>query len=190
MGNFYINVTVKGPSRDDLIACLNDAGCRAHVSPTVDGVTAIAADSCDPMAGGEFTSFAMELSEFLGCPALAVMNHDDSILAYWLFERGKLLHEYNSAPGYFTGADDDGPEGGDAQALCDALGCPGDATAVEGALRRPGAEAEDGFVFAYERHQALLDGLGIPRHAVGLGWSYVEAGEYPIGTTEAEFIKV
>ncbi len=190
MGNFYINVSVKGPTQDDLVSHLTKSGCRAYVSPTVDGVTAIVADQCDPMGGGDFLAFATEVSEALECPALLVMNHDDSILAYWLFECGTLRHEYNSAPGYFTGGDDDGPEGGDASALCAALGCPGDADAVEQALRRPGAEADDGFVFALDRHQAVLDALGVPSHAVGLGWSYAEADEFPVGTTQSDFVKI
>lgn len=189
MGNFYVNVTVKGPTQGDLVAHLKTADCRAYLSPTVQGVTSVVSDLCDLMSGGDFMTFATELSKALGSPALAVMNHDDDILAYWLFKRGTLVHEYDSNPGYFSG-EGGGPSGGDAQGLCEALGCPGDAEAVERVLRRPGAEADDGFIFAYERHRALLDALGLPGHAVGLGWSYVEAGECPIGTSESDFIKV
>ena len=190
MGNFYVNVTVKGPTRDDLVTYLKEADCRAYVSPVVGGVTTVVADRCDLMAGGDFMTFAMEISGSLGCPTLAVLDHDDDILAYWLFEHGGLRHEYDSNPGYFSGEGKEGPKGGDAQALCDALGCPGDVEAVERALRRPGAEADDGFVFAYERHQALLDALGIPGYAVGLGWTYLEANEYPPGLAESDFVKV
>ncbi len=50
------------------------------------------------------------------------------------------------------------------------------------ALRHFDAET-DSFILAHKRHQALLDPLGLPGLAVGLGWDYLDAKGYPPGIT-------
>ena len=63
-----------------------------------------------------------------------MLNHDDDILAYWLFEGGELADEYNSCPGYFSGGDEI-PAGGDATKLCAAFGVAAKAKQIEQVLR-------------------------------------------------------
>ncbi len=127
MGNSDINVTVRGPGREDLIAGLKAAECQACLTPTVDGVTTLVNDQCDLMHGGAFMEVAKQLSAALDCPAGAVLNQDDDVLMYWLFDRGALHREYESFPGfgvsgedYVAGETDRRPKGGDARALCQA----------------------------------------------------------------------
>lgn len=111
-------------------------------------------------------------SEELGAPVLAVLNHDDDVLAYWLFEAGQLVDEYNSCPGYF-GDGDTTPAGGDATRLCAAFGVPAKAEQVDEVLRR-----ED-YVFALERHSDLAELLKHPSDYVCLGYRYI--GEDGLG---------
>ena len=74
MGNFYVNVTLKGPGRDQIAAGLAEAGCDAYLSPTVDGVTTICEAVCDSQDDDHIRAFAAKRSERLSCPALAVLT--------------------------------------------------------------------------------------------------------------------
>ncbi len=200
MGNFYVNITLKGPGRDQIVAGLTEAGCDAYLSPTVDGVTTICEAVCDSQDDDYIRAFAAKLSERLGCPALAVLNHDDDVLWYGLYAAGVLDHEYTSSPDFFEAEfldpdddlelDDDGvsiPEGGDAQALCAAFGPAADPAAVETILRA--LDDETGFVFAFERHEALAKALGLPAYTVCCGYRDLERGAFPPGYGEADFVR-
>ena len=200
MGNFYVNITLKGPGRDQIVAGLTEACCDAYLSPTVDGVTTICEAVCDSQDDDHIRAFAAKLSERLGCPALAVLNHDDDVLWYGLYTAGVLDHEYTSAPDFFEAEfldpdddlelDDDGvsiPEGGDAQALCAAFGPAADPAAVETILRA--LDDETGFVFAFERHEALAKALGLPAYTVCCGYRDLERGAFPPGYGEADFVR-
>ncbi len=236
MGNFYVNITLKGPGRDQIVAGLTEACCDAYLSPTVDGVTMVCEAVCDSQDDDHIRAFAAKLSERLGCPALAVLNHDDDVLWYGLYAAGVLDHEYNSAPDFFEAEfldpddelelDDDGvsiPEGGDAQALCAAFGPAADPAAVETILRAldddgvsipEGGDAqalcaafgpaanpagvetilralddESGYVFAFERHDALAKALGLPAFTVCCGYRDLERGDFPDGYGEADFVR-
>ncbi|MDJ0942032.1 MAG: hypothetical protein QNJ30_01090 [Kiloniellales bacterium] len=200
MGNFYVNVTLKGPGRDRIAAWLAEAGFDAYLSQTVGGLTTVCEAGCDSQDDDHIRAFAAKLSEQLGCPALAVLNHDDDLLWYGLYAAGVLDHEYNSAPDFFEGEclgldddldlDDDGvsiPEGGDAQALCAAFGPAADPAEVEAILRA--LDDETGYVFAFERHEALAKALGLPDFTVCCGYRDLERGCFPRGYGEADFLR-
>ncbi len=200
MGNFYVNVTLKGPARDQIAAYLAGVGCEAYLSPTVDGVTMVCEAVCDSQNDDHIRAFAAKISERLACPALAVLNHDDDVLWYGLYAAGVLDHEYTSAPDFFETEfldpdddlelEDDGvaiPEGGDAQALCAAFGPAADPAAVETILRA--LDNETGFVFAFERHEALAKALGLPAFTVCCGYRKLERGAFPPGYGEADFFR-
>lgn len=197
MGNFYVNVTLNGPDRDEIAGHLRAEGYKAYVSPTVNGMTVVAEERCDSQDGNFIRTFTAKLSKQFGCPAFAILNHDDDVLQYWLFDEGKLHHEYNSSPNYFAEEhededDDDAvdrPIGGDAKALCDALGCPGNVPAVHLALTQTEDDNSD-LVFACERHVALLSALGRPTAAVGFAWIYLQRNEYLPGMSGSTVIEV
>ncbi len=200
MGNFYVNVTLKGPGRDQIAACLAEAGFEAYLSPTVDGVTMVCEAVCDSQNDDHIRAFTAKLSERLACPALAVLNHDDDVLWYGLYAAGVLDHEYNSAPDFFESEfldpdddlelDDDGvsiPEGGDAHSLCAAFGPAANPAEVETILRA--LDDESGYVFAFERHQALAKALGLPAFTVCCGYRDLERGAFPPGYGKADFFR-
>ena len=130
-----------------------------------------------------------KLSTEVGCSVLAVLNHDDDILMYGLFENGKLTDQYNSAPDYF---DPDGelagPSGGDAARLAAAFGSD-KADLIEEILRKSSYD-ESGYIFAIERHVDLAKALGLPDVWVNLGFNYLSEDELPPGLNQDDLAKV
>ena len=102
MGNFYTNVTVRGPESDAVIAAVKALGYRAFVSETVAELTVVCEERSDTQDTTIWLQVPTRLSQKLNCPALAVLNHDDDILALALCHNGHVLDEYNSCPGYWT----------------------------------------------------------------------------------------
>src|SRR5262245_14091137 len=124
MGNFYVNFTTRGPDQASVAKSLRSAKRKAIVGPSLDALTVFYDEQSDTQDDSEIRAVGETTSRDLNAPVLAVLNHDDDILAYWLFDKGKLVDEYNSCPGYF-GDGDDTPSGGDAEKLCDAFAVAG-----------------------------------------------------------------
>ena len=81
MGNFYTNITLRGPDQAAVATFLRQARRAAYVAPRHAGGTTVYDERCeaqDPQLLGEL---ATALSRHFACPALAVLNHDDDILA-------------------------------------------------------------------------------------------------------------
>lgn len=195
MGNFYVNVTLKGPERSDITEYLERIGCKAYLAPAADRITTLCEEQCDNQDTVLISRFIRELSEDFGCPALAAVNHADDILAYVLYDKGERRHAYNSKPWYFDGkplggdfdlppdqippepedwdVDPELPAGGDAEALVELFGNAADVAEVDRVLHAPETDQSDEFVFAFERHEALLKALGLPDHAVCFGTRYL-----------------
>lgn len=200
MGNFYVNVALKGAQQAPVAEHLAGLRCDAYVSPTVGGVTMVCEALCDSQDDAHIRAFTGGLSQHFRCPAMAVLNHDDDLLWYGLYQAGVLDHEYNSAPDFFEDdlfgldeeleADDDGvsvPEGGNAAALCAAFGPAADPAAVETILRA--LDDESGYVFAFERHEALARALALPGFLVCSGYRSLERGDFPAGYGEGDFLR-
>jgi hypothetical protein len=186
MGNFYTNYTLRGPSQRAVAAAL--AGRSAIVTPAKDGCVVVFDEQSDDQDPAVITELASRLSREMTCPVLAVLNHDDSILWYQLHLSGALADEYDSSPGYFDpSAGTSGPSGGDAAKLCAAFEA-GDAPAVESVLRKP-RDSERGYLFAVQRHAALVAALRLPTFAVGAGFRYVSDGELPKGLAEDDLLR-
>lgn len=178
LGNFYTNYTVRSDDPQNLAAAFKKKQRAAHITPASAGwVVVFERDS--EQNPDEIVKVGSLLSKTAAGTVLAVMNHDDDVLAYWLFEGGELRDRYDSNPRYF---DTDGfdvtqavamlkagklpevtfePKGGDSEALCSACECPEAAQAVD-AIQRDGS-----YVVAIERHKALLDALSLPQSALG-----------------------
>ena len=187
MGNFYTNFTLRGPTQQSAAQAM--AGRSAFVTPQQADCVVIFDQESDEQDMEVITALGNRLSKDLSCPVLAVLNHDDDILWYQLHTNGQLIDQYDSSPGYFDGGEEEpsGPEGGDARKLC-AFGSQ-NVAAVEAILRKTRLQ-EGGYVFAYERHAALVEALGIPAFAVGMGFGYVEGGELPPDLEESDLLRV
>jgi hypothetical protein len=178
MGSFYTNYTLKGPSQQAVVGKLTSR--KAVVTPEHEGCVVVFDEQSDDQDQEVIADLASQLSSELQCPVLAMLNHDDDILWYRLYENGELSDEYDSSPGYFDPeAEPSAPAGGDAQRLCRAFGAD-DQAAVEAVLRKSDDD-DDGYVFALERHADLVRALGIPAWAVGTAYASFERGEFPEG---------
>jgi len=158
MGTFYTNITLRGPSQSHVAQALRGWASRAYVSPTMDEYTIVYDQACDTQDTELIHTLTSRLSAEFDCPALAVLNHDDDIFCYWLYEHGELTDEFDSSPGYFEGRLSR-PKGGHAGRLCALTGCA-DVEGVEAILKT--RHGSLGYEFESERHEELAEALGLP----------------------------
>ena len=185
-GNFYTNITVKGPGQIQVCDFLKARGRKAFVSKTVNGFTVVYDQGIDDQELPVLRTLLESISKHFQAPALAVLNHDDDILMYIFYNRGILVDEYNSSPGYFSGDILAKPSGGDAKKLCFILGNIEKVDKVDKILRKPGGTK--GYLFAIDRHRDLAEELGLPLFSVGFGYNYIEQGELPDGLLKDELL--
>jgi hypothetical protein len=183
VGNFYVNFTTRGPDQSAVADALRAARRKGFIAPTTGGLTVFFDEQADTQDDSIVKALGSQVSRDLDAPVLAVLNHDDDILCYWLFTGGKLVDEYNSCPGYFTGGDA-APTGGDAQKLCAAFAVPAQVQEVQTILRN------QDYVFALERHHALAALLQHPLDYICLGYRYIEEGEGPDGPDNAGLLRI
>jgi hypothetical protein len=169
---------VRGPSQDQLLDWLHDR--PAYVSKCEGGLSVVLDAECEDQDGEVLSGLASEMSAKFSCHVLAVLNHDDDVLYFELYENGNKIDEYNSSPAFFDeSAESDEPIGGNAAQLCKVFGAA-DPTKVEVALRGD-------YVFAFERHRDLAVALGLPMYSVGIGYNYVSEGDLPPDTPDGEY---
>jgi hypothetical protein len=185
MGNFYVNFSVKREDPARVAAALKEAGCKAFVTPAINGYVVVCEEESDTQDEAAIERVGTRLSRAAEAPVLAVLNHDDDTLCYWLFEDGRVSDSFNSCPDYFgeTG-EGESDSGGDSERLCKVLSAPSAAGAVDEILR------SDDYAFAADRHAALAEALGLPECSVGLGYRYLDGGELPEGLTADQLIRV
>lgn len=183
MGNFYVNFTTRGPDQAAVAQFLRSAKRRAFVGPTLGGLTVFFDEKSDTQNESEIKALGGGASRDLNAPVFAVLNHDDDILAYWLFEAGKLADEYNSSPGYFTDGDNT-PSGGDADKLCAAFAVATKAREVKDILHNKE------YLFALERHEALAGLLNLPWAYACMGYRYIKTDPLDEGISAGDLIRI
>jgi len=102
MGKFYVNFSVKSADQQKVVDILHDAGRVAIVSPSQAGYVVVYDEETDRQALSSIVQVGTLLSESVNVSVLAVLNHDDRILRYWLFEKGSIVDAYDSRPDYFN----------------------------------------------------------------------------------------
>ena len=173
MGNFYTSFTVRA-ARDKALEAMN--GRTRAVSPTLGGFTVVWDAECESQDDRVISRVGQHIASKLAAPVLAVLNHDDDILMYWLFSPEDKVDEYNSAPGYFEG-DDVAPKGGDTELLVKTMAPEASREVVDRILRN------QKYVFAFERHADLLAALAMPAFAAS-GYKHISRGNLPDGLVE------
>ena len=164
MGNWYTNITLRGPSQSGVVDFLNEHRISAYVSPTLGADTVIFdrdgdGDYRDPEIVAEL---AQALSKSLNCHALAVSVFDDDALWFRLYFREESIAEYLSASGDLSGT----------VRLCSAFGRSALVPLVWATLRVPRLL----MLFESWRHLILVTMLGLPVWAVALGYKYIDSG--------------
>ncbi len=187
MGNFYVNYTIRSTDQSKAIKALS--GRNAFVTSPKEGALVVFDEASDTQDKAIILDLGTMLSQSLGASVLAVLNHDDDVLWYGLFEKGECTDEYDSSPGYF---DQDGepqaPSGGNAEKLCAAFG----SHSVDETQRilAKSSYDDDGCLFAFERHRDLVKVLKLPDSAVGFGYAYIAQGEIPRGLVDSDLARV
>jgi hypothetical protein len=193
MGAFYTNITLHGPDQEQVIQCLTQMKRTAYVSPTVDGYTVVYDEETENQDDADLMGLASQLSRALDCPAFAALVHDSDIFAYWLFQEGTLLDEYDSAPGYLQGFAGPARSGEHPDKLCAAFAAEDALEAVAQVFRTVESRDLDGgwsagYTFAQDIHHDLAQALGMPSFAVATGYRYIEASDIPKGLERAVLV--
>ena len=187
MGSFYTNITLRTTNQSRVVDVLHAAGRTAFISQAQGGCVVVYDSDTEGQDIDDLKELGDFLSQKLSCAALAVLLHDDDLLLYSLHENGRVVDEYAS------GSIDDvsvGPEGGDAARLCRAFGAT-QTVDVETILRTDRAGGSSGgYVFETERHEDLVNALGLPLLAIATGYNYLEMGELPEGATPGTFVSI
>ncbi len=176
MGNFYTSFTILTADHDRVVEAMK--GRKSAISACMNGFTVVWDAECEKQDDKVISAVGLRLSKALSAPVLAVLNHDDDILWYWLFSPEGKLDEYNSAPGYFEG-DELPPRGGDAFLLVRTMAPSASVQSVDTILQNRG------YVFAFERHADLLAALSMPPFAA-TGYKHISRGDVPDGLTGDE----
>jgi hypothetical protein len=186
MGGFYTNYTLRGTSQAAVASAL--AGRRAIVAPERSGCVVAFDQESDDQDMGCIAALASRMSGSLRCPVFVVVDHDDDVLWYQLYDNGELIDEYDSTPGYFDPAAKPSlPAGGNAERLAAAFGAS-DVDAIEAVLRKS-SFGKGGYTFAHQRHRDLVRALGLPEFAVLKAYASFERGEYPVGISESQMLR-
>jgi hypothetical protein len=176
MGSFYTNLTLRSPDTARIESTLRALRRVAALTPPLDGYTVVFDRACDDQDTEEVGELASQLSIKLQCAVLAVINHDDSALIYELHDRGEFVDHYVSQPEYFE--IDESEKGGDAERLARAFGAETSIERVRAVLH-PESGGAAPYSSESERHQDLIEVLGMPRASLGYGFDRVEAGDLP-----------
>jgi len=178
VGNWYKNITTRGPSQAEVVTALLRLGRRAYVTPTHDGITVVFDHGSD-MNGEptELGDLALSLSADLSCPSLAAAVFDDDVLLLGLYDHGKQIGEYNS-----TGASTLRPA-----ALAQAFHVPNRASFVWLLMNWPRLPV---FLFESFRHRLLIRALRHPIWAFATGYKYIAKGEPPEDLDAAQLMHV
>jgi hypothetical protein len=165
VGSFYANITLKGPQQTEIMDYLRSEKRSAAVSPTFNDLTVVYDEASESQDDKILFGLAEELSRQFQCLALAVLNHDDGVLWYELYEKGLKLHGYNSRPDYFDDtASINVRRGGNPEALCAAFNPNQGPEKIRAVLERE-------YLFEIDRHNELTQALNLAELAVGIGFN-------------------
>jgi hypothetical protein len=186
MGSFYVNATAKGRTQSQVHSFLAQMRRKAFVFPTINGFTTFCDAEAETQEPKAIDELGRKASVALQCPIFCVLNHDDDILWYALYEDGEISDEYDSFPTYFEGIFSP-PKGGNAAKLCNLAGSMDKQAELSEILRRP--HGSDGYVLESERHADIATAIGLPSFSIGFGYRYLERSELPEGLDQTDLLR-
>jgi hypothetical protein len=173
MGAFFVNFQVRSDSAATVCDALTPmVKTAAFVSPPRNGWVTVYEKSSDQQDDGIIRQMGTDLSNALNAAVVSFLVHDSDIAMYWLFQSGKLLDEFNSAPDYFKKAGKVERERtrGNPDALLPLCARGTTREQVEAVLH----PAEGDPVFAEEIVADLAGLLGIDEVRASLGFNYFD----------------
>ncbi|MEM8757396.1 MAG: hypothetical protein AAGF47_06410 [Planctomycetota bacterium] len=189
MGAFYTNFCVRSDDPQAIGGLLKAEGRAALVSPSIGGWVVVFDQACESQEIDELQRLGELLSVKTGSVVFSALNHDDSVLLLDIFDRGQPVDTYNSCPNYFDEEGAEEPEGGDANAVCRAVGLPEAASALEAVLHA--SNESDEYFMATDRHAGVVETLGLPGLSVGTGYTYaMEDPEMLEGVTFGDLLEI
>ncbi|MCI0609099.1 MAG: hypothetical protein L0Z71_08570, partial [Anaerolineae bacterium] len=123
MGIFYTNITLFKVEHNQVLEFLQKEKRTAYVSPQQGNFVVVFDKETEDQDQRILMDLASKLSKTFRCNTFASLVHDGDVFYYWLYEKGKLVDKYNSAPDYFESDIDEpmAPTGGNAKRLCTAF---------------------------------------------------------------------
>lgn len=192
VGNFYTNITLRGgrATQAAAVELLRSLDREAYVTADDAGVVVVYDAQCEDQDVQILSDLARDLSRELDCVALAALNHDDDLLILELWEQGDGVDEYNSNPAATSDydaltEDDEGPAGGDPEALAELFDVEDRTDGIEAVLTQPG-----NYTFAFMQHLALAKLLGIPEEFVVAGFNTLSSGDLVGALNPDDLMKV
>jgi hypothetical protein len=171
VGNFYTSITLRGASADRVVQVMTDLGRDAYVFS--DDRTVVVYDRESEEQDTEvLAALAERLATETSCVAFAVLDHDDDVLWFQLYDRDELVAEYCNRIGPRPRA----------RAMARALGCASAWLKLWFVLRRP-------YVTQIYRHIAINDIAGFPEATI-LGYRYIDRGERTDDMAAGKLVKL
>ncbi|MEM7598918.1 MAG: hypothetical protein AAF382_14585 [Pseudomonadota bacterium] len=101
MGVFYVTLCVKVVQPDKLQQFLSVSDDHGFVGPMESDWVAVCSKTLDHQDQEVIDTYGELISEHLGAPVVAFLNHDEAILSVDTYMDGRGQTQYNSCPGYF-----------------------------------------------------------------------------------------
>lgn len=179
MGNFYTNITVRAPL-EEACSLLSSLRREAFVG-AADGFSIVCDRETDRTHDLDaLASLAMTISRRLTGPALAVLNHDDDVLLFGLYEDGALACEWGGSTATSKRVF--------VERVQRAMGTSPVARS-RSTGRRWWVRLLGSYLFMIDKHEEIAAEIGLPAASVGAGFKYVERDDLP-GAKKSDFVRV
>ena len=133
-----MNITIKGPDQLDVADFLENSFRDAIVSPKVQNCIVVCDKYLDDQDVSVMEELSARLSKRFSSPVISILNHDDDLLYYQLYENGDKKDEYISNPAFWDGRRSffSKPKGGDVKKLCSLFNPEADSKKISKILKR------------------------------------------------------
>ena len=181
MGAFYTNITLQTSDLKSLITQMKKKKRNGYILTVSNRFTVLYDQGIEDQNAAMIENLSSEISERLACAAFTVLVHDSDVFAYWLYQNGKLIDEYNSDPTYFDNSVNKTSYGGNAQQLCHIFDVPERAEQVSKIFQRvKKGIIEDswdgGYLNGGDIHRELATALRLPINVAVAGYYAIEGG--------------
>jgi hypothetical protein len=197
MGIFYVNFSVKSSEPQQVAEVLRQEGRKAIVTSSQAGYVVVYDEEAENQSLQIILQVGNLLSKSLNTNVMAVLNHDDRILRYWLFKSGAVVDAYDSRPDYFKKffaglnedeADDelkstDSDQVSNPQQLQLQLNPKADLPKIKKILKTKYPKETD-------RHRAFAQALGLPNGSIAIGYDHAVKLASSAALKDQEFIVI